>query len=455
MIAGRLGEYIEAEMQRDLDDDTLHGAKRCLVDWFATTVPGGVLPPATLLIEALSEETGAGSAELVPRQTVTSARTAALINGAAAHTVEFDDIWRDGIYHPGAPVIAAALATAQAEDLDGRAFLNALIIGYEVSNRVAALVNPAHYTYWHTTATVGHLGAAAAAAAAMRLTAEQCGHALGNVTSFMAGLQQAFRSDAMTKPFHVGQAAANGVLSAQAARSGVTSAREMLEGEVGFGKAMSDGPDFNGLFHDLGSFYTVCHVTQKNHGCCGHTFAALDGALELRSTHGFDFDDIQSIHVDTYSAAVDICGGQTPTTPTEARFSLPYVMAAAMRFGSVRLVAFEPRYVADPDLLEFASRVSVKVDAALDAKFPRSRSATVTIDLRDGRSFSLHCPTRKGDPENPLTDAEIDAKYTELVTPVLGDQSRALLSTLWAVEQEASVRTLVTRHAGSVKRAHA
>ncbi len=453
MIATRFAQYVVSEYDNNLSDEVLLGAKRCLVDWFATTVPGGVRAPATLLAEALDEEVRlegpSGHSELVPGGATTNMRTAALINSAAAHTVEFDDIWRDGLYHPGAPVISAALAVAQNRDLTGLEFLRAVVAGYEVSDRMAAGINPAHYRFWHTTATIGHHGAAAAAASALKLDARQTAHALNTVTSFAAGLQQAFRTDAMTKPFHVGQAAGNGVLAALAANRGVTGASAMLEGEVGLGRAMGDDPDWDAMFDGLGEDYTITRVTQKNHGCCGHTFAALDAALSLKADHGFSFEDIKRVRARTYQAALDICGNSAPISGAEARFSLPYTMAAAMRFGSVRLRAFEPENLTDPDLLDFASRVEVIVDPELQSRFPKARSATVEIDLVDGSTVSRHAPTRKGDPENPLTVDEINDKYDELVTPEMGSSASRLRAMLWNMERETSVRALIARASSS------
>ncbi len=147
-----------------LDDSVLHHARRCLIDWYATTLPGAVAPPASLLRDALGDELGRGRSRLIPDAMPATARAAALINGAASHTVEFDDIYRDGCYHPGAPTISAALALAEREGSDGETLLRAIVAGYEVSNRIARAVVPAHYRYWHTTGTVGCFAAAAAAA---------------------------------------------------------------------------------------------------------------------------------------------------------------------------------------------------------------------------------------------------------------------------------------------------
>src|SRR5437764_10802692 len=180
-----------------------HHARRAVIDWHAALYPGLVVPPATLLKRAFSDETPG---------------TAALINGSAAHTVEVDDIYRDGIYHPGAPTIAAAHALG----FERRNFLRAVIVGYEISTRIGALMGRAHYRYWHNTGTIGCFGACAAAAEVLQLDAKRFAHALATVTTFAAGLQQAFRMDSMSKPLHAGHAAEAGVTAALAAREGVT-----------------------------------------------------------------------------------------------------------------------------------------------------------------------------------------------------------------------------------------
>ncbi|MEJ0071412.1 MAG: MmgE/PrpD family protein [Pseudomonadota bacterium] len=176
--------------------------------------------PRPLLIEALDEQVGHGRALLYPSGQRAPAPVAALINGTASHTVEFDDIFRDAIYHPGCPVIAAALALGQARQVDGDRFLRAVLVGYEVSTRIGAVMVPAHYKYWHSTGTVGCFGAAAAAAAILGLDQIQFANAMGTAGTFAAGLQQAFRSDSMTKPLHAGRAAETGVLAALGRRQG-------------------------------------------------------------------------------------------------------------------------------------------------------------------------------------------------------------------------------------------
>jgi 2-methylcitrate dehydratase PrpD len=425
-----------------LPDEAVHHAKRAIVDWMAAVVPGGVMAPAQILAAALVDDRQKGDAALLPSGQTVPLRTAALVNGTAAHTAEVDDIFRDGVYHPGAPTISAALAAAQDLGRTGEDFVRAVVVGFELSTRVAATIQPAHYRFWHTTGTVGTLGAAAAVATLLRLGAEAVVHAVANATTMAAGLQQAFRSDAMSKPLHAGHAAEAGALAALAASKGFTGVADILEGDSGFGAAMSDAPSWDAVFADLGDYFNITEMTFKNHACCGHTFAAVDGAIELRDA--IDVDRIQRVDVATYGTALGVAGNPDPTTDFEAKFSIPFVVATALRYGSVRLEAFTDDRLADAALRELVGRVQLSVDPDLDAGFPGQRGARVIVTLEDGSTHESMRPTRKGDPDLPLTDEELSDKYRELVAPHLGDgPTDELAEALWSLEQRDDLRGLV------------
>jgi 2-methylcitrate dehydratase PrpD len=435
MPATSYARFAAALRGQHLRDEILHHARRCLIDWYAATLPGSVLAPATALREALAEEVGGGPSRLLPDGLAAGTRAAALINGAASHTVEFDDIYRGALYHPGSPVIAAALAVAERERASGLVLLQAIVAGYEVSNRIGAAVNPAHYAFWHTTGTVGCFGAAAAAGCVLGLDATRMAHALNAVASMAAGLQQAFRCDAMIKPLHAARAAEAGVLVALGARHGVSGGERMLDGERGFGNAMSRDVDWDKAVAGLGQEWTITRTTQKNHGCCGHTFAALDAVIALRAAHALTPDQVSRIRVGTYAPALEICGDFDPRTGYEGKFSLPYCVAVALKEARVRLDAFDEAHLRDPVIRALMTRVELVVDDACQAVFPAQRSARVVIETRDGRVLEHHAPTRKGDPDAPLSDAELVDKYRELSAPVLGaGAAETLLDALWRVD---------------------
>jgi 2-methylcitrate dehydratase PrpD len=438
-VVERFAAFAEASRREPLAPEVLHHAKRAVIDWYAALLPGAVVPPATALERAFAEELDRGDAHLALGRRAT-VRAAALINGAAAHTVEVDDIFRDGIYHPGAPTIPAALALAQARRASGEAFLRAVIVGYEISTRIGAAMGRAHYRYWHNTGTIGCFGAAAAAAELLQLDRNRFAHALATVATFSAGLQQAFRMDSMSKPLHAGRAAEAGVTAALAAAEGVIGSRDVMEGEAGYGRAMGDSPDWEKALATLGHDFHITRMTFKNHACCGHTFAAIDGALAVQSKLGVTARDIERVRVGTYRAGLEVAHYEDPNTPAEARFSLKYVVASALTHGSVRLAAFEPARLADPVTRELMRRVDVAIDPELDATFPGQRAARVSIAARDGRRAEHYQPTRKGDPDAPLSDRELEEKYLELAAPVIGEPgARALLARLWRLEREAQV----------------
>ena len=441
-LAARFARFAEDARRAPLPPEVVHHAKRALIDWYAALLPGAVVPPATALERALAEELDRGEARLALGRRAT-ARAAALINGTAAHTAEFDDIFRDGIYHPGAPTIAAALALGQKEGIPGEKFLRAVTVGYEISTRIGAAMGRPHYRWWHNTGTIGCFGAAAACAEVLALDATRFAHALATVATFSAGLQQAFRSDSMSKPLHAGHAAEVGLTAALAAREGVTGSLDILEAPEGYAAAMGYGaerqPDWERVMTTLGRAYNITQMTFKNHGCCGHTFAAIDGALELQKRMGFKAQEIERIEVGTYRAGVEVSHYEDPRTPAEGRFSLKYVVATALAHGSVRLAAFEPARLQDPVVREVMKKTTVAIDPELDAAFPAKRAARVAISA-GGRREAFLQPTRKGDPDLPLSDGELEQKFLELAAPVLGTgPAQALLARLWRLDEQTTL----------------
>ncbi len=437
MVIDQLAEYARQECARPLPDAVAHHAKRAVIDWFSALFPGIGEAPGPQLMRAHAAELGHGRASLPGQRQRAFAATAAWINGSISHAVEFDDIFRDAVYHPGCPTIGAALAVAEERGCSGAELLRAVTVGYEISTRIGVAVQPSHYRFFHTTGTVGCFGSAAATAALLApAQPEVMRHALATAASLAAGLQQAFRSDAMTKALHAGHAAWVGVSAGQGAASGITGAIDILEGEAGFGKALSAGAHWARATEGLGQRYNIQSITQKNHGCCGHTFAAIDAMLDIRRREPLTPAQIADIRVETYQTALDVTGNFEPRTVFEAKFSLPYVVAHALLYGAVRLNAFEPQRLADADTRSLMARTRLVADPQLSAGFPAQRAARIVVTLHDGRVIEQFAPCRKGDPEAPLSDADLEDKFLELASPVIGDApARQLLAQLWQLER--------------------
>src|SRR6218665_2902600 len=364
-VAQTLSAYGAALTSVALPAAVIHHAKRAVLDWHAAAIAGPAEPPARILERALADDLERGASRLVLGRAATP-RAAALINGTAAHTLEVDDIYRHAISHPGAPTIAAALAQAQAIGASGLAFLRAVVAGYEISTRIGSSLGRAHYRFWPSTGTVGSFGAAAAAATLLQLDSARYTHALCTCATMASGLQQAFRTDSMSKPLHAGHAAQVGLLAAAAAAAGFTGAPDVIDGPAGLGRAMrhpvstarrfakqpcadrppegahtaaegegtpvSEDPDWHASMATLGREFHITDMTFKNHACCGHAFAPIDGAQALQAQMRISADDIHRIHIGTYAAALDVAGNPDPKTAPEARFSVPFAGAPAFLY---------------------------------------------------------------------------------------------------------------------------
>lgn len=413
-----------------LPEPVAWAARRAMLDWFATMLPGCPLPPATLLVGALAGERPAGGAICYVDGGVSSPRHAALLNAVASPIVEFDDIFRDGGYHPGSATVAAALALAQHHGRSAQDLHRAIVAGYEVGCRVSLAIQPSHYAFWHTTATVGTIGAAVAGAALLGCDAAGIGHAIALASSFAGGHQQNLQGEGMAKALHPGHAADAGLLAAYAAAAGVTGSPESLHGAKGFAAATSASPgDWSAALDGLGEWTPITRMTIKAHGCCGHIFPALDGLKAMREATPFGPEQIASIDIDGYGATREMCDRPQAVSAQDARFSIQYCLAAQLVLGGVRLDAFRPEALADPRIRALMPKITVSEDAELAAAYPRRRQARLTVALVDGSRLEHHQAFRTGDPEAPLSDAELIAKFDELAGSVANPVDVAALRT--------------------------
>ncbi|MBB4188696.1 2-methylcitrate dehydratase PrpD [Sinorhizobium terangae] len=401
-----------------------HHARRSVLDWFAALIPGCANGPALMLAAAMASERGKGCAVSYVDGGTGAPRHAAMLNGTASHTAEFDDIFRDGGYHPGSPTISAALAVAQDVGATQEQFLRAVIGGFEVGCRIAMALQPSHYRNWHITATVGTISAAVSTAMLMGGTAETIAHAIAIATSFAGGHQENLQGEGVTKPMHSGHAADAGVLAGLAAAAGITGSLNSLHAPHGYAAATSDCTgNWDVGLEGLGDWTPITRMTFKNHGCCGHIFPTLDGLIVMQGQHGFSRQDVKSITVRGYGPTKSICDRLHVESARDARFSLQYCSAALLMLGGVRRAAFTPEVLVNQEIRAFMPRVMVIEDPEIAALYPRRRQARLRVELNDGMVLEHHQETRKGDPNDPLTDAELIAKFDELVTTVLDEIS--------------------------------
>ncbi len=424
------GVFIEASQRRSFTDDIMHHARRALLDWQGSLIAGSDSLAAQKLRASYEEELGFGKSSVAGTTQTAFTRAAAFMNGSISHIAEFDDIYRDGAYHPAAPTISGVFALAQSRHASLNDLLRAIIIGYEVSTRISRVIQPSHYQYFHTTGTAGVFGSAAACAFLLKLDATQACAALATAGTFASGLQQAFRSDSMTKPMHAGHAAEVGLHAVLAAEKGMSGTPDLLEGSAGFGAALSKNPRWEELFEEIGQSWSITQMTFKNHGCCGHNFPGIDAVSNLLQQYPIVPEEIKKVRVGAYQATNDVCYYVHPQSAFEAKFSLTYTVAARIILGRVREKAFLEQALQDPRIYALENKIELFEDPECTSHFPVRRSAKVSIEMQDGTIYRHYQKTRHGDPDEPLTDAELMDKFIELSEPRIGINKAGQLASL-------------------------
>lgn len=412
----------------DLPRSVLDDTRRSVLDGLGNLLAGSTTPPARM-VQQVVRRLSAGDDASVFGAGRSGAAGAALANGVATHVLELDDIHKGSTIHAAAPIIPAALAVAEREHSSGAAFLRAVALGYEAALRIGEAVNPSHYRYWHPTGTAATFGAAVAAGSLLGLDERQMLDALGSAGTQAAGLWEFNASGAMSKSLHPGKAAMNGVLAADLARVGFTGAPTILEGPRGFFRATAAESDPGRVTDGLGTVWKVSENGYKLHACCGHTHTAIDAALALRDQRGWDAEDVlaqvREVRLQTYGPGWDIVSELHPATPYQAKFSLAYVVCAALLEGAVGLPQFsDQRFrdggVREPRLATLLSRVRATVSPELTAMYPAAWPNRLEIELKNGEVLRAGADFPHGNAERPVSTAELEDKFTSLVSAYVG-----------------------------------
>ncbi len=404
----------------EVPEQTRRHARRALLDWTGVAIAGAAEPSVRILREVVLDGAVGHRYRLAgTSQATDSAPLAALLNGAASHALDFDDLHNPSVIHPGTVVIPAALAAATANRASGRRLLTAIVAGFEVGGRVGESIIPESYYYWHTTGTAGVFGAAAAAGVLYGLDATQMQHCLGTAGTQAAGLWEFLADGAMSKVVHAGKAAMAGVLSAALSARGMTGATAILEGEKGFCRALSGAPHWERLTAGLGQPpYAVDNNSFKPYPCCRHAHAAIAAAIELREEGA----GIARVTLHANALTRTLIDNPDPRTAYGCKFSVQYCLACALRDGNVTLSHFTESSRRDKTLRALMRRITVVPAPDLDelrAADPGKMPARLTVHMTDGRTAETTVLYPPGDPAAPLTDEQLTAKYRALVAPYI------------------------------------
>lgn len=420
-------------------------ATRAFADTIGVALAGSKAGFLDGIERALGIAADAGPATKIGRPGRCSPLQAAVINGTAAHALDFDDCSTTMGGHPSAPVVPALLALAQERGSSGKAVLSAYLAGVELELRLARAVMPHHYERgWHPTATLGVFGAATASAHLLGLDPERMATALAMAVSMASGLKANFGTP--IKPLHVGQAAYNGVLAATLSARGVTAGPNAFEHEYGFFQVLNGAETFDPE-QALGDWLNAPEVLSpglaiKQHPCCGSTHSAIDAALALRSRHGpFKPDDITAIETWTHRRRLAHTDRPHPETGLEAKFSVQFLTAKALTAGIIRLGDFDDCFFLGADVAPLLERIQSHAHVEADEYLGR-----IKVTLRDGHVLEGSASTEFGrGPFNPMSDDELEAKFVDCAAPSLDDErASALFRAILALNQAPDVNDIMT-----------
>ena len=436
-------EDIPPEVQRRAED--------LWVDWFGSALAGqNARPVQSITRFARSQGPAQGACEILGSASTSSPMMAALANAAASHVAEQDDVHNGSVFHPAAVVFPPALAVAQSIGASGVELMAACVAGYEVGIRVGEFLGRSHYRIFHTTATAGTLAAAAAVGRLLKLTPEQMQHAFGSAGTQSAGLWEFLRTGADSKQLHTAHAAAAGLMSAYLAQDGFTGAQDIFTGPQGLAAGMSTDADparlIDGLENAIVTRWATAETSFKWHASCRHTHPAADALLQLMQDHGLTPADLAQVTCHVHQGAIDVLGPVVrPSTVHQSKFSMGTVLALAARHGHAGLTEFDRDYLAQ-ETVELRDKVSMELDAEVDAAYPRRWIGKVSVQTSDGRLLKGRVDEPKGDPGNTLSREEITAKALRLIAygGVLQDApAKALVQRLWQVAQWPRVQRLL------------
>lgn len=412
----------------------LNAARSLLYDHLGVTAAGSGDESARSIGRVADITFGRGATlPLVGGSREMPALGAAMTNAVAAHSTEYDDVHNSSSSHPGVVVFPAALAAGRLTDANATTFLRAAVVGYEVMCRIGIAANPPslYARGFHPTPVIGVFGAAAAASFIMGLPVSRAVSALGVSASMAAGSMQFLLDGAWTKRLHPGLAARNGVEAALMAAEGFRATEDPLAGEKGFFAAYCQSARPESMLDQWGERpLEVSATSVKAHTCCRYKQGAIDALLQIRSRGDFSPAEISSVTIGIPSVAHDIVWApvelkRRPQGVVDAQFSMPYGAAVALSRGRAGLPEYRESLLSDPDLIRLMDLTTCQVDPVLDEAYPRQWRAWAEVTTFDGRHWRAAVDDPKGDPANPFTPEELEAKFSQITEGIYSPARKA------------------------------
>jgi 2-methylcitrate dehydratase PrpD len=433
-----IADWVSSTGTSDLPPEVSHQVRRIVVDYLTATLLGATTEPATIVREYYASHDTSRASTVIGTTVRLSPPNAAAANGTAAHALDLDDGYTPGGFHPAASVVSAALSAAEDIGNSAEDIVRAIALGYEVACRLAGSTHPHQRNRgFHNTALVGVFGAATAVGVLRDLDALRLANAYGLAGSHAGGLNAYLDEGSDVKRYHPGKAARDGLVSAELAARGLTAPTTVLEGPRGYLHAFAGGQfDLDHLVGDLGNTWRMTRTYNKPYPCCRHVHGAIDAALDIREREGLSADDIESVRVETFAIAAHHDNKDIHHV-LDAQMSLPYSVSVALVHGEVGMEQFGEEARDDSRVRRIIDATEVTTDEGHTSDYPRKRPARVFIRA-NGREFVEEVPQPYGEPDNPMSDDDLDAKFRRLTGPVVGEErADRIVRAAWALDDPA------------------
>ena len=460
-VTAEIVSFVTRTKFNDVPEEIIGLAKGFVLDGLGVILAGTTERGSKILHTYVRQMGGKQECTVLGAGFKAPAAKAALSNGVSGHAMDYDDTQlstsKEAVYglltHPTIPVLSSALATAEQLKSTGKEFLLAYIMGVEAECRIADAINPRHYQAgFHTTATIGGLGATVAVGKLLRLKEDALERALALGASMASGLRENFGT--MTKPLHAGRSAENGVTAAQLAKRGFTSAKGILEAKRGLFNAMAGGFDETKIAGRLGHPYFMQEpgISIKPYPSGSLSHPAQDLILDMVKEHGINASDIEAIDVGTNSNVPNALIYPMPTNALEGKFSIPFCMAIGVLERKAGIAQFQDRKVREPKVVEMMKRVTLYVDDEMEGLGYDQVRSRIRIKLKDGRTVEGRADVAKGHPLKPMNWEELGEKFRDCGLLVLPRRNvdRAI-NLVGKLERERNLLPLIRLLAG-VKR---
>jgi len=428
-VTRNLARFVVSAKAADLPAAVRKEARRTVLNWMGVALGGSRHETVDNALAALSPFSGPAQASILGRKERLDIMHASLMNGISSHVLDYDDTHPKTIIHPAAPVMPAILALAEYRPISGSEFLSAFVLGVEVECRIGNMVYPKHYDVgWHITGTAGVFGAAAAAGKLLGLSEQQMIWALGLAATQPVGLQEMFGS--MTKSFHPGRAAQNGLASALLAARKFTSSSQSIEAKYGWANVLSTSRDYSQLTNNLGETYEISLNTYKPFPCGIVMHPTIDGCIQLRNEYKLTADKIDRIELKVHPLVLQLTSKKAPESGLESKFSIYHAASVAIIEGAAGIKEFSDQAARNPAVVALRDRVTAIVDPNI-----KEDQVRVMVSLKDGRRLEKFVEHAVGSVEHPMSDSDLETKFTRLAEGVLPrDRTRRLIDLCWKVD---------------------